>query len=114
MAKISEYTTYNTNIPSGGTEAKFKATGKAPVSGKYTAGGDQETRSATLADMMTEQVQVDWETAESSAKSYIKNIPACIGKGIKPGNNIQITDSDGWYVIEYTGGGGGGGSGSGS
>lgn len=113
MAKISEYTTYNTDIPSGGTEAKFKATGMAPVSGKYTDGGNPETRSATLAEMISEQVQVDWDTADSTAKSYIKNIPACIGKGIKAGDNIKITDSDGWYVIEYTGGGGGG-SGSGS
>ena len=76
MAKISEYTPYHTNIPSGGTEAKFKATGKAPVSGKYTDGGNQETRSANLAEMMPEQVQVDWDTADSTAKSYIKNIPA--------------------------------------
>ena len=57
MAKISEYTNYGENVPSGGSTAKFKETGVIPVSGKYTDNGAMETRNVPLSEVTVEQVQ---------------------------------------------------------
>ena len=52
MAKISEYTNYGENVPSGGSTAKFKETGVMPVSGKYKDDGAMETRNIELSDLI--------------------------------------------------------------
>lgn len=52
MAKISEYTNYGENVPSGGTTAKFQETGVIPVSGKYKDDGTMETRNVKMSDLV--------------------------------------------------------------
>ena len=101
MAKISEYTNYSENVPSGGSTAKFKETGVIPVSGKYKDDGAMETRKVPLSEITVEQVQADWNVEDNTSKAYINNKPANIGKGIKEGTKIHITldPEDGKYVI---------------
>ena len=52
MSKISEYTNYSENVPSGGTTAKFQETGVIPVSGKYKDDGTMETRNVKMSDLV--------------------------------------------------------------
>lgn len=101
MAKISEYTNYGENVPSGGSTAKFKETGVIPVSGKYTDNGAMETRNVPLSEVTVEQVQADWNVDDNTSKAYINNKPTNIGKGIKEGAKIHIKldPEDGKYVI---------------
>ena len=101
MAKISEYTNYSENVPSGGSAAKFKETGVIPVSGKYTETGNMETRNVPLSEVTVEQVQADWNETNTESKAYINNKPANIGKGIKAGTKIHITydENDGMWEI---------------
>lgn len=50
MAKISTYKNYVTDKTTAEVD-KFKETGVLPVSGKYTANGEMETKSITLSDL---------------------------------------------------------------
>lgn len=86
MSRMNDYKDFETDVPTGGSTQKFEETGKVPVSGKYKAEDDFETRSVNLGELLdkgSDQVQADYGETDPSAKSFIKNKPDANGKFIK-------------------------------